>query len=186
MELSDWIAWKIIIWCLAIVYTCWAPTSSHWGLGRRMRGIMTVRVCLSVWVHLRTNTLVFFPLHLWNVVQRSRWFLSCTSPHSCVCAWACLCVAGVSHFLSRIQIRLVRRWSSFQFHLWHTEKHVNTWWAGRTVLRNGCFISNWCMKEQHLREGVLSAVLCLVERAGLVYVKSECVEIVGIQRGEWN
>ncbi len=172
MELSDWVTWKIIVWCLAIIVcTSWAPTSSQrpGTVGRRGSWrYACVCLCECTW----GQTRCFFSLYIFEMWCSEVGGFCHARLLTSVCVWACLCVAGVSHFLSRIQIRLVRRRNSFQFHLWRTEKHVNTWWAGRTALRSGCFILNWCMKEQLLREGVLSAVLCSVERAGLVYVKS--------------
>lgn len=46
---------------------------------------------------------------------------ACLRTAVCVCSWVYLCAPGVSHILSRIQIRLSRHGSSFQFHLSSTE-----------------------------------------------------------------
>ncbi len=129
MELSDWVTWKIIVWCLAIIVcTSWAPTSSQrpGTVGRRGSWrYACVCLCECTWGQTRCFFLYIFEMWCSEVggFCHARLLTS-------VCVWACLCVAGVSHFLSRIQIRLVRRRNSFRFHLWCTEKHVNTWWAG--------------------------------------------------------
>lgn len=77
------------------------------------------------------------------------WFLSCMSPHSCVCVFlgVSVCSRCVTYSVPYSNTFIeARKQLSVPFVKYR--KHVNTWRMGCTPLRSGCFCWNWCMKER--------------------------------------
>ncbi len=97
MELSDWVTWKIIVWCLAIIVcTSWAPTSSQrpGTVGRRGSWrYACVCLCECTW----GQTRCFFSLYIFEMwCSEVGGFMSCTSPHICVCLGVSVCCRCVT------------------------------------------------------------------------------------------